>query len=41
MTLLNIKNIEIKFPSRKGAFTAVDNVDIVVNAGEIVGLVGE
>ena len=41
MTLLDIKNIEIKFPSRKSEFIAVDNVDVSVNAGEIVGLVGE
>lgn len=41
MALLDIKNIEISFPSRKSNFVAVDHVSVHVNAGEIVGLVGE
>lgn len=40
-SLLNIKDIEITFPSRKQDFIAVDSVSVHVNAGEIVGLVGE
>ena len=41
MALLQIKDIEITFPSRKQDFVAVDKVSIEVHAGEIVGLVGE
>ena len=41
MTLLTIKNLCIEFPSRHGAELAVDNVSLDLNAGEILGLVGE
>lgn len=41
MALLDIKDIEITFPSRHKNFIAVDKVSVHVNAGEIVGLVGE
>jgi len=40
-TLLNITNLSVKFPTRFGEFTALDNIDLRVNAGEIHGLVGE
>jgi len=41
MTLLTIKNLCIEFPSRHGVECAVDNVSLDLNAGEILGLVGE
>jgi len=40
-TLLSIRGLSVKFPTRFGEFTALDSVDIDVLAGEIHGLVGE
>lgn len=39
--LLNIQNLSVKFPTRFGEFTALDSVNLEVQAGEIHGLVGE
>jgi peptide/nickel transport system ATP-binding protein len=41
MSLLEIKNLTVKFPSRKGDFTAVKDVSLSVEPGEILGIVGE
>jgi len=41
MPLLEIKNLSVTFPSRKGDFTAVDDVSLSVESGEILGIVGE
>jgi peptide/nickel transport system ATP-binding protein len=41
MPLLEIKNLSVTFPSRKGDFTAVDDVNLSVEPGEILGIVGE
>ena len=41
MKLLEIKNLEIQFPSRKSTLTAVDNVSLSVDRGDILGIVGE
>ncbi len=41
MSLLKIRNLTVEFPSRRGAFTAVRDVDLDVERGEIHGLVGE
>ena len=41
MALLDIKNMVVEFPDRHGVFTAVDDVTIHVDAGEILGIVGE
>ncbi len=41
MALLEIKNMRVEFPGRHGTFTAVEDVSLDVNEGEIVGLVGE
>ena len=41
MTLLEVKNLKIEFPSRFGVATAVHDASFTVEPGEIVGLVGE
>ncbi|MGL1920375.1 MAG: ABC transporter ATP-binding protein [Hyphomicrobiales bacterium] len=41
MALLDVKNISIGFPSRHGMFVAVKDVTLSVDAGEILGVVGE
>ena len=41
MKLLEIKNLEIQFPSRKSTLKAVDNVSLSVDRGDILGIVGE
>lgn len=41
MSLLTIKNLTVEFPTRRQLFTAVDDVDLTVEPGEIHGLVGE
>jgi len=40
-SLLDIRDLAVTFPTRFGAFQAVEDVDISVQAGEIHGLVGE
>ena len=39
--MLTITGLTVKFPSRCGDFTAIENVDMSIKAGEIHGLVGE
>ncbi|MBQ7895923.1 MAG: ABC transporter ATP-binding protein [Oscillospiraceae bacterium] len=39
--LLEMKELKVKFPSRKGLLTAVDGVNLSIRPGEIVGIVGE
>ncbi len=41
MSLLEIKDLTIEFPSDNGSFKATDKINISVNAGEFVALVGE
>lgn len=41
MSLLEVKNLSVKFSTADGEFTAVDSVDINVEAGEILAIVGE
>ena len=41
MPLLEIENLTIEFPNRHGTEIAVKNVSLSINAGEILGLVGE
>ena len=41
MSLLEIKNLEIKFPSRKSTLIAVDDVSLSLEKGDILGIVGE
>jgi len=39
--LLNIHDLNISFPSERGAIQAVKNVSLQINSGETLGLVGE
>jgi peptide/nickel transport system ATP-binding protein len=39
--LLQVKNLRIEFPTRKGLLTAVDNVSFDIAPGEVLGVVGE
>ncbi|MEO0386746.1 MAG: ABC transporter ATP-binding protein [Pseudomonadota bacterium] len=41
MTLLDIRNLTVEFPTRHRVFKAVDGADLSVRPGEIHGLVGE
>lgn len=41
MTLLNIRGLEVEFPSRRGHVKAVRDLTITVEPGEILGVVGE
>ena len=41
MSLLEVKNLRIEYPSRFGTHTAVKNLSFNINRGEIVGVVGE
>ena len=40
MPLLEIANLTVEFPTLHGAFKAVDAVDLAVDQGEIVAIVG-
>ena len=40
-SLLSVKNLQVKFSTRKSFVTAVDNFSIDIEPGECVGLVGE
>lgn len=39
--MLTITDLSVKFPSRFGDFTAIEDVDMTIKPGEIHGLVGE
>jgi dipeptide transport system ATP-binding protein len=41
MALLDIKQLRVEFGSTAAPFTAVDGLDLSVEAGEVVGIVGE
>jgi dipeptide transport system ATP-binding protein len=41
MSLLEIKNLSVDFKTSNGAFRAVDNVSMTVDAGEVLAVVGE
>ncbi|MCV0429695.1 MAG: ABC transporter ATP-binding protein, partial [Roseibium sp.] len=41
MSVLDIKDLTVEFPGRKSVFVAVDDVSLSVEAGKILGVVGE
>ncbi len=41
MTLLDVRNLSVRFATRNGAFTAVDGVDLSVEPDEVLAVVGE
>jgi dipeptide transport system ATP-binding protein len=41
MPLLEIRNLSVEFQTTRGAFHAVEELDLEVDAGEILGIVGE
>ncbi|WP_147125462.1 ABC transporter ATP-binding protein [Shimia ponticola] len=41
MSLLDIQNLTVEFPTRRKTFVAVDHADLTVEPGQIHGLVGE
>jgi dipeptide transport system ATP-binding protein len=41
MPLLDIRNLTVAFASRRGAFTAVDGIDVAVERNEVLAIVGE
>ena len=41
MTLLAVRGLRTHIPTRRGVLRAVDGIDLSIDAGEIVGLVGE
>jgi len=41
MELLDIKGLQIEFPSRRGTVVAVKGVNLTVRPGEVLGVVGE
>ena len=40
-TLLSIKGLRVEFPTQNGHLVAVNNVDLDVTRGEVLGIVGE
>ena len=41
MSLLEIEHLRVEFPTRRGVFVAVEDLSLSIEAGEIVGIVGE
>lgn len=39
--LLQVKNLCVEFPTRRGVLTALNNVSFQINSGEVLGVVGE
>ncbi|SDI60469.1 ABC transporter ATP-binding protein [Salipiger marinus] len=39
--VLDIRNLRVEFPTRKGVLTAVDDISLQIRRGEILGMVGE
>lgn len=41
MSLLEIKNLSIEFPTRRGTLLAIDDISFSIEPGEVLGVVGE
>ena len=41
MALLEIRNLSVSFPTRRGAFKAVDGLDLTLERNEVLAIVGE
>ena len=41
MTVLDIKDLKVEFPGRGSVFVAAEGVDLAIEAGKILGVVGE
>jgi peptide/nickel transport system ATP-binding protein len=39
--LLEVKNLRVEFPTRRGTLVAVDDISLSIAAGEVLGVVGE
>jgi len=39
--ILELRNLKVEFPTRRGTLTAVDDVSLAIAPGEVLGLVGE
>src|ERR1700728_3685726 len=39
--LLTVENLTVEFPTRRGTLRALDGVSFAIDAGEILGVVGE
>src|SRR4030088_467675 len=39
--LLEVRNLRVEFPTRRGTLTAIDDVSFDIAPGEILGVVGE
>ena len=40
-SLLEVRNLRVEFPTRRGVLTAVDDISLHIDAGEVLGVVGE
>ena len=41
MSLLEVKNLIVEFPNRRGTLRAIDDISFAIEPGEILGVVGE
>ena len=41
MALLNVEDLTVEFPTRRGVLRALDGVSFAIDAGEVLGVVGE
>ena len=41
MAILEIENLKVEFPNRRGILVALDNVSLTIDRGEVLGVVGE